>query len=299
MSRLIFKTTDLTKKYKESTALDHINMSVYEGDIYGVIGKNGSGKTTLMRIMTGLTFPTSGEYDFSKKDIKVGAVIESPAVYPELSAFENLSYAAIQKNVTGKTVVAQTLEFVGLEKTYKKKVRDFSLGMRQRLSIGLAIINDPDVLILDEPINGLDPAGIIEMRKMIHRINQELKTTVIISSHILSELSMVATRYGIIQDGKLIKEFSNSELEEQLTCTYILAVSDKEATLKLIEEECIDILSLENNKITFRTDNETLLTFCEMLSDRKISIYQLQHVRKELEDIFLEIVGGDHHVSVN
>ncbi|MGC6768775.1 ATP-binding cassette domain-containing protein [Enterococcus sp. LJL51] len=299
MSNLLLKTTDLTKKYKNFTALDQVNMSIYEGDIYGFIGKNGAGKTTLIRTITGLVFQTSGEYNYLKKEMTVSAVIEAPAVYPELSAFENLKYAAIQKNVREANCVNKTLEFIGLSTTGNKKVRDFSLGMRQRLSIGMAIINNPDLLILDEPINGLDPAGIIEMRKMIHRINKELNTTILISSHILSELAMVATRYGIIQDGRLVKEFSSEELAAELTCKYILDVSDKEAALQLIEEKNINVVGVENNKIIFHTDNETLNIFCEKLSDHQISVYQLQHVKKELEDVFLEIVGGDYHVSIN
>ncbi|MBL1227831.1 ATP-binding cassette domain-containing protein [Enterococcus sp. BWB1-3] len=299
MSNLLLKTTNLTKKYKNFTALDEVNMSIYEGDIYGFIGKNGAGKTTLIRTITGLIFQTSGSYDYLKKGITVSAVIEAPAIYPDLSAFENLNYAATQKNVKEPDCVNKTLDFVGLNTTGKKKVRDFSLGMRQRLSIGMAIINNPDLLILDEPINGLDPAGIIEMRKMIQRINKELKTTILISSHILSELAMVATRYGIIQDGRLVKEFSSEELATELTCKYILDVSDKEAALQLIEEKNINVVGMENNKIIFHTDNETLNIFCEKLSDRQISVYQLQHVKKELEDVFLEIVGGDYHVSVN
>lgn len=201
MKEVMLQTKKLSKHYKEANVVRKVDMTLYKGDIYGLIGNNGAGKTTLIRMLTKLIAPSSGEYSLLRPDIKVGAVIESPALYMDMTAEENLKYSGIQKNCYSKEKVAGTLAFIGLENASSKQVKDFSLGMKQRLGIGMAILNEPDLLILDEPINGLDPMGIIEIRQMIQRINQELGTTLLISSHILTELELVATRYGILHEG--------------------------------------------------------------------------------------------------
>jgi ABC-2 type transport system ATP-binding protein len=199
-------------------------MTIRKGDIYGLIGRNGAGKTTLMRIITSLTAADSGEIELfcENTDVgllkarrKIGCVIETPALYPSLTAFQNLEYFRILRGIEDKNVVNETLKTVALEDTGKKKFRDFSLGMKQRLGLSLALLNDPDFIILDEPNNGLDPMGIIEMREMIISLCKERNKTIMVSSHMLSELSMTATRYGIINDGKLIKEMTNDELKTQ------------------------------------------------------------------------------------
>lgn len=231
MKEVMLQTKKLSKHYKGAKVIRDIDMTLYKGDIYGLIGNNGAGKTTLIRMLTKLITPSSGEYSFLSPDIKVGAVIESPSLYMDMTAEENLKYSSIQKNCYSKEKVASTLAFVSLENTGHKQVKDFSLGMKQRLGIGLAILNEPDFLILDEPINGLDPTGIIEIRQMIHKINQELGTTLLISSHILTELELVATRYGIIHEGRLIQEFANDELQTELEDYFLKVVTGQKVAL--------------------------------------------------------------------
>ena len=224
MSEAILKISGITKKYRGKAAVDNINMTIYKGDIYGLIGRNGAGKTTLMRMITSLTSADSGKIELfgetssaglMKARRRMGCVIETPALYPNLTAFQNLEYFRILRRIDDKSTVRKVLKTVALEDTGKKKFRDFSLGMKQRLGLALALLNNPDFIILDEPNNGLDPMGIVEMRETIIKLCNEQGITIMISSHILSELSMTATRYGIINDGRLIKEMTHDELKAQ------------------------------------------------------------------------------------
>ncbi len=217
MREIVLKTHKITKKYNKITAVDSFNMTIYKGDIYGLIGKNGAGKTTLSRIIMGLSIPNSGELtlfgESSQSKLnevrkRTGSVIEIPALYPNLTAYQNLEYYRIQRGIPDKKVITSALEMVDLTNTNKKKFKNFSMGMKQRLGLALALLNNPDFIILDEPINGLDPMGIVEMRNTIIKLNQDYGITILISSHILKELYLVATRYGIINEGKLIKELS-------------------------------------------------------------------------------------------
>jgi len=226
MNDTILKTTGITKRYGGKAAVDNISMTIHEGDIYGLIGRNGAGKTTLMRLITSLTSADSGKIELfgetsttglMKARRRMGCVIETPALYPNLTASQNLEYFRILRRIEDKRVIEKSLKTVALEGTGKKKFRDFSLGMKQRLGLALALLNNPDFIILDEPNNGLDPMGIVEMRETIVRLCQEHGITIMISSHILSELSMTATRYGIINNGRLIKEMTNNELKAQST----------------------------------------------------------------------------------
>ena len=224
MSETILKISGVTKTYRGKLAVDNINMTICKGDIYGLIGRNGAGKTTLMRIITSLTSADNGEIElFDEKTVagllkarrRLGCVIETPALYPNLTAHQNLEYFRILWRIKDKSAVRRTLKAVDLADTGKKKFRDFSLGMKQRLGLALALLNNPDFIILDEPNNGLDPIGIVEMREMIIKLCNEQGKTIMVSSHMLSELSMTATRYGIINDGKLIKEMTHEELKTQ------------------------------------------------------------------------------------
>ena len=210
----VLKTSQLTKTYSSKQVVKELSMTIQQGDIYGFIGKNGAGKTTLIRMIAGLATPSSGSIelfgssDLVKERAKIGTVIESPALFPNMTARENLITQCRIANVKDLRVVDETLELVGLSNTGK----NFSLGMRQRLAIAIALIGDPEFLILDEPTNGLDPEGIKEIRDLILHLNQKKHITVLISSHILSELSKFATRYGIIHNGSLIEEFTEEEL---------------------------------------------------------------------------------------
>ena len=223
MKEIILQMRNVTKKYHGKAAVDNVSMTINRGDIYGLIGRNGAGKTTLMRIIAALTSTDSGEIElFGETSVaglneakkKIGCVIETPAFYPNLSAAQNLEYYRILMDIPDKSIIEQILHTVGLIDTGKKRFKHFSLGMKQRLGLALVLLSNSEFIILDEPMNGLDPIGIVEMRETFKKLNQEHCATIMISSHILSELSMTATHYGIINNGKMIKELTNEELSE-------------------------------------------------------------------------------------
>jgi ABC-2 type transport system ATP-binding protein len=218
----ILETKGLSKTYGRTHALSGVDMSVPAGSIYGLVGKNGSGKTTLMRLVTGLASPSGGTFTLygtmngaglRKARKKIGAVIETPAVYPTMNAFDNLAMQCRIKGVRDTACIASLLETAGLAKAGKKRAQNFSLGQKARLALALVLVGGPDFLLLDEPANGLDPEGIIEMRELLLRLNRENGTTILISSHILAELSRLATHYGFISNGALIKEAPVEEIE--------------------------------------------------------------------------------------
>ena len=218
----ILKTERLTKTYGKCIAVNQVSVTVRQGDIYGLIGKNGTGKTTFMRMVLGLASPDSGQMElFGKTDLEqqrkyIGSLIEEPGGYPGISARDNLEIIRRNLGITDKAVSDRMLELVGLESAGKKKVKNFSMGMRQRLGLAIALIRRPNFLILDEPINGLDPSGIREIRDLLLKLNREEHVTVLITSHILGELSKIATRYGILRDGVLIEEIGADQLD--VTC---------------------------------------------------------------------------------
>ena len=244
MNEVILQTRNITKSYSGKTAVDNVSMHIKKGDIYGLIGRNGAGKTTLMRIITALTYPNKGEIELfgetsesglNEARRRIGCVIETPALYPNLTAVQNLEYYRILRGITDKSVIEKALQTVSLTDTGKKKFKNFSLGMKQRLGLALALLNNPDFIILDEPVNGLDPMGIVEMRETFKKLNQEQNITIMISSHLLSELSLTATRYGIINDGKLIKELTSDELKEQCQKCLSVIVDDTAKAVTIIE----------------------------------------------------------------
>ena len=218
MEQVILKTNHLTKRYGHRAVVENLSMTIYKGDIYGFIGKNGAGKTTLIRMVTGLAAPSDGSIQlFGSGSLlegrrRIGTVIEAPAFYPGMTARENIVAFSKLQGLHDFSHTEDLLELVGLSHTGKKKCRNFSLGMKQRLAIAIALIGDPELLILDEPTNGLDPEGMKEVRDLILKLNQEKGITVLVSSHILGELSKFATRYGIIHHGKLIEEFTEEDL---------------------------------------------------------------------------------------
>ena len=219
------ETRNLTKNYGSFMAVEELNLHIKEGDIYGMIGRNGAGKTTTLRMLSGLATPTAGEfalfgknYETVKKEnlfTQVGTLIESPGLYPEFDAFDNLKLKCLLCGIHDDDYIRKLISRVGLREAGNRKVRRFSLGMKQRLGIALALVGDPKLVILDEPINGLDPQGIVETRELIRRLNEEEKITFIISSHILGELEKIATCYGIIHEGKLVRELPAEAMEEE------------------------------------------------------------------------------------
>lgn len=254
MKEVVLKTNNLTKQYNKNVVLDNVNITIKKGDIYGLIGRNGAGKTTLMKIITTLASPTSGTFElfntcsendelFDNKK-RVGSLIEYPAFYPNLSAYDNLKYYTIQRGIVDKNQINKVLELVNLTGTGKKKVKTFSLGMKQRLGIALAILNSPDFVILDEPINGLDPIGISELRDTFKKLSDN-GITLLISSHILSELYLLANEFGFLENGKLIKELSKEELDLECSKCLVIKTDDSKKVSVLLEKE----LNTNNYKV--------------------------------------------------
>lgn len=243
MGEYVLETESLTKTYRRKNAVDHIDLKIRKGDIYGFIGKNGAGKTTTIKMVAGLTNPTSGKMKLFESDNlqegrkKIGAVIENAAIYPYLSARQNIEVQRILKGVSDKSVTDDLLNIVGLKDAGNKKAKNFSLGMKQRLGIALSLVGDPEFLLLDEPINGLDPTGIKDIRELILKLNKEAGITILISSHILGELSKISTAYGVIGNGKLVAQFTSDELKEKVRPSIMVTVDDPEKAISILETE--------------------------------------------------------------
>ena len=253
MKDIILRTNNLTKKYKDFTALNNANITINKGDIYGLIGRNGAGKTTLMKVITTLTNKTNGEfYLFDKDDSdltetkrRIGCLIENPAFFENLTAYQNLKYYAIQKGIVDYSQIDKVLDLVKLSDSKNKKFKTFSLGMKQRLGIAFAMLDNPDFVILDEPINGLDPIGISELRETLKKLNEESNITMLISSHILSELYLLANKFCFIEKGKIIKELSKEELDVECSRVIVIKTNNVKETCLILEKE----LNTKNYKV--------------------------------------------------
>lgn len=298
----VFQAEGLTKKYRGSQALDGLSMNVPRGAIYGFIGKNGAGKTTLIRLLCGLHEPSSGSFSLfgipcSSRDIadarrRIGAVVEAPALYTDMTAEENLRQQYLILGLPSFEGIPDLLQLVGLERTGRKKVRHFSLGMKQRLGIALALSGDPDFLVLDEPANGLDPQGIVEIREMLLRLNRERQVTVLISSHILDELSRLATHYGIIDHGRMIRELSAEDLEAECKRCVRMEVSDVSALSRVLEGMHLDYRILSDTAAeVYSKIGVTDLTMA--LYRENCQVFSMQEKDQDLEGYFLSLVGGD------
>lgn len=245
MEDTVVSTNNLTKKYGNFCALDNVSINIQKGDIYGLIGRNGAGKTTLMKVITTLTNKTSGEFSlFGHRDDelsgvkrRIGTLIENAAFFPGMSAYDNLKYYAIQRGIVNRSQIDEALSLVGLDDAGKKKFKNFSLGMKQRLGVALAILDNPDFIILDEPINGLDPIGISELRDVFIKLNEEKGITILISSHILSELYQVATKFCIIDSGSVIKELTKEELDKECSKCIVIKVDNTKKASTVLEEK--------------------------------------------------------------
>lgn len=297
----ILKTSNLTKTFSKKTAVSNVNMNIKKGDIYGFIGRNGAGKTTLIKMLVGLSSPTSGSIElFDDKNLnkqrrKIGTVIEAPAFVPHLSARENMY---IQWKLLGskdKSIIDETLKLVGLEDVGKKKVKKFSLGMKQRLGIAMTLMGEPEFLVLDEPTNGLDPEGIIEVRKMLKKLNQERGLTILVSSHILGELAKLATRYGIINDGVLVEEFTDKELSERCRAGLIVKVDDVHKASEVLKGELntenFNVLNENTLEIFDFAENPGVITKAFAKSD--ISVDSISQKSVDLEEYFMSVIGGN------
>ena len=297
----VLKTNSLCKHYKNFKALGGLTMHVPKGSIYGFVGRNGAGKTTLIRMVCGIQFPTSGNFELygvkntDKKisDIrrKMGAVIETPSIIPYLNARENLK---IQYDIMGMPDykgIDELLDLVGLKNTGKKLAKNFSLGMRQRLGIAVALCGNPDLLVLDEPINGLDPQGIIDVRELILKLNREKKITIIISSHILDELSKIATHYGFINDGRIVREMSAEELEQECRKCMRINVTDTTVLARVLDTMKLDYKIIDN-EIADIYGSPNITDLALSLWDEKCKIITVSEHDENLESFFISLVGG-------
>lgn len=305
MSEYILRTNQLSKKYHHDYALENVHLSIKKGDIYGFIGQNGAGKSTLLRLATGLSFPTKGGIEwFGEEDPqsltdaqkRIGAIIESPALFPKMTARENLEVHRLQKGIPGKSCIDKTLKLVGLADAGKKKIKNFSLGMKQRLGLAIALLSDPEFLILDEPTNGLDPTGIVELRELIQSLNREKGLTILISSHILSELDQLATRYGIIHKGRLLEEISAKELAEKCKQHLRIKVDQpaKGATVleSVLSTADFEIMSDGTMKVYGYLDEVRKVS--KALTDGNLIIEHLSVQGDSLESYFTKRIGGEH-----
>lgn len=300
----VLETNALKKCYGNSTALGGLSMHVPKGAIYGFVGKNGAGKTTLIRLICGLQRPTDGDYvlygvrndqrEIRKVRRRMGAVVETPSIYLDLSARANLEEQYRILGLPSFDGVPELLELVGLADTGRKKAKHFSLGMRQRLGIAVALAGNPDFLVLDEPANGLDPQGIIEIRELILKLNRERGITVLISSHILDELSRLATHFGFLDRGQMVKEISAAELEATCRKCIHVSVSDTRKLSCVLDELGLEyrILSEQEADI-FGEIRVTALTL--RLSERGCEVYHLQEQEESLESYYLNLIGGGRH----
>ena len=301
MTKTILKTEALTKKYGNKVVLDNVNVTVNKGDVYGLVGRNGAGKTTLMRVALSLTQETRGSvylFDEDNKKLdthkRVGSLIENPAFFPNMTAYNNLKYYCIQRGIVNYDQIDKALQSVDLANTGKKKFRTFSLGMKQRLGIALALLCNPDFVILDEPINGLDPIGISNMRDTFHRLNTEDNVTLMISSHILSELYLVCNKFGFIENGQLIKELTKEELDEECSKCLAITVNDVKKACLVIENELhsTDYKVIDEHEIRLYDFLDQPGKVNSQLISGGIQVDKIVETGLSLEDYFKSIIGG-------
>jgi ABC-2 type transport system ATP-binding protein len=306
MNSIVLEAQGITKKYRETLALDHVDLKLEKGKIYGFIGKNGAGKTTFLRLITGLAFPTegslslfgkSGEKSLQEQRKRIGSLIETPALYPYMTAWQNMEVQRLQRGIPDKSVIDKTLKMVGLDNTGKKKVRNFSLGMRQRLGIAMALLNTPEFLVLDEPINGLDPAGMVEIRKLIKELNREYGMTILISSHLLEELHNTATDFIFIDGGRILEELTYEELNEKCKQHIEIKVKDTEKAVLVMEERLHtdNFKMLPDGTIQLYDYLDDIESVAVAFSEAQVLVVGLAVTGDTLEEYFISKVGGGSH----
>lgn len=301
MTNIILDLKNVTKKFGKDVALNDVSLTIFKGDIYGLIGRNGAGKTTLMKIITDLIRKTNGtifllsDRPYSKNLERVGAIIEAPVAYINLTAFQNLKILCKQKGIKDYSVIQEALEFVNLTNTGNKKFKHFSLGMKQRLGLAMALLNKPDFLILDEPINGLDPIAIIEFREILQKINRERNTTILISSHILSELYQVSNRFGFIHNGKIIEEISKEELDEKCGSTTIIETKQINELAVLLDKLQAKFKIIDDSHVVLPENNISISNLNNAIFEAGIRIDEIRKNDENLEDYYTNMllkVGG-------
>ncbi|MDE7425227.1 MAG: ATP-binding cassette domain-containing protein [Lachnospiraceae bacterium] len=303
MSNIVLEIENLSKIYKSQPALNHVNLQLKQGRIYGLIGKNGAGKTTLMRMVAGLAFPTEGSMKLfgksSRKELeaagkRIGALIEAPALVAGMTAKENMHLQCLMRGFPNYEAEDEFLELVGLNSVGKKKVRNFSLGMKQRLGIAATLMGNPELLMLDEPINGLDPQGVIEIRNLLKKLSKYENKTILISSHNLPELYQTATDYIIIHEGEIKEIISHEELDERCKSYISLESTDTNQLTRVLEEK----LKTSN----FKVISDYSVKLYDLLDERErigrvlyengVIITQFAEVRTSLEEYFMSVIGG-------
>ncbi|WP_054026198.1 ATP-binding cassette domain-containing protein [Bacillus sp. FJAT-28004] len=299
MNEWVIETKGLSKRYKGRYAVSNLNLKIAKGDIYGFLGPNGAGKTTTIRMLLGLIQPSGGSVHIFGQPLKkerlsilrrVGSLVEYPSYYGHLSAVDNLE--AIRRILGSPTSkITEVLDIVGLTKEARRPVKGYSLGMKQRLGIASALLGSPELLLLDEPTNGLDPSGILEIRELIKQMPKQHGITVLISSHLLSEVELTAGTVGIIRQGELVFQDTISHLHEQAQGRISLVVSEPELALAVLQRQGVEAVQNGSAIMLEHTDNPALARIVKNLVEREHSIYRVEEKRKSLEDLFLQIVG--------
>lgn len=303
METHVTETRNLTKYYQEFCALDQVNISVKRGEIYGLVGDNGAGKSTFLKLLAGQIFASSGELslfgrhlpkELEKMRSRIGVMIESPGFYPNLSVEKNMEYYRIQKGICGKQPVEEVLEITGLTAVRKKQCKALSFGMKQRLGLAIALLGSPEFLILDEPINGLDPSGIIEMRNLLLKLNQEKNITILLSSHILSELEHIATVYGFLRNGCLLEQITAKQLREKCADYVEIRVSNPEQYVVFLEQKQNhdSYQILPDGKIRIFNAKESPDAYSRLAGTAGVSVLELMKCQQSLEEYYMNLKNG-------
>ena len=300
----VLETNGLCKRYRDFTALNRLDMHIPKGSIYGFVGRTGAGKTTLIRLICGLQQPTGGGFTLygvkntdnriSRCRRRMGAVVETPSIYLDMTAEENIRQQYLVLGVPSMEGIPELLRLVGLEGTGKKKAKSFSLGMRQRLGIAVALAGNPDFLVLDEPVNGLDPQGIIETRELILKLNREHGITVLISSHILDELSRLATHYGFIDGGRMVKEMSAEELEMRCRKCVRAEVSTASVLARVLDGMGASYRVVDDSKVDIYGE-VPITKLVKALDQENCTLYSMKERDESLESFYMNLIGGAHH----
>lgn len=299
----IIQTYHLTKKFKENEVIKPLDFSLRRGEICALIGKNGAGKSTFLKLLAGQIMPTTGEihiFGKSGKELeharkRMGFMIEAPTFFTDFTAMQNLEYFRIQRGIVDKRRIYEVLEIVGLAHEKKKRFKDYSMGMKQRLGIALCLLSSPDCLVLDEPINGLDVEGIMEIRKLLMKLNQEKQITILISSHILTELKLLATRFVFIKNGVVVDDLSRESLEEKSRKQILITVDDTAKTARCLEQAYADIQFkvLPNQEITILNHVESGGDINRILVENGVKVKEFRIEALNLEEYFLGLVEGN------
>ncbi|MCM1500505.1 MAG: ATP-binding cassette domain-containing protein [Clostridium sp.] len=306
MAEIVFKASDIIKKYKSTDhpVLNHLNMEIRRGEIYGFVGANGAGKTTLIRILAGFAMPTEGKLELFGEDDpqklyiqrrRINGIIEKPAIYSHLTAKDNLEICRMQRGIIGDRCIMEALQAVGLSNTGSKKAGNFSLGMKQRLGIAMALLSGAEFLFLDEPINGLDPEGMVSLRELLRKLNREMNITILISSHLLSELHQLATCYGFIRNGKMLEQITSEELNKKCKkylCIKVDNIAKAETVLKTkLRLQNLKLMPDNEIKVYDMPDNLDTGAIGRVLVLEGINIRTIALKGDELDQYYLSLIG--------